>query len=113
MRISAAGVCLPNLLLSAPANSNSGVAAMRRAILVCLSLLTLVLPAVCQDDKPTIKKDWVALSAWTNNSYHKSYATWSWVPQISFRVNGPLDSADQLYVEASLPTGPWVKFDCK
>ncbi len=65
-------------------------------------------------DEPTIAKDWVQVNAFTNSSYHKNYDIWSWVPRIKFRVNGPIASGSQLYVEFATPgTGPWVKFDCK
>ena len=38
---------------------------------------------------------------------------WSWVPIIKFRVNGPIPSGSQLYVEYTIPAaGPAVKFDC-
>jgi hypothetical protein len=64
-------------------------------------------------DQPTIAKDSVQVNASTNNVYHQSYDTWSWVPQISYNVNGPIASGSQLYVEFTLPgAGPWVKFDC-
>lgn len=87
-----------------------------------IALLLLNLPALMaasgnpapDDDQPTIAKDWIELNAFPISSYHKSYATLSWVPRIKFRVNGPIPSGSQLYVEFSLPgSGPWVKFDCK
>lgn len=86
-----------------------------------ISLLLLTLPALAaagnpppDEDQPTIAKDWIELNAFPISSYHKSYATLSWVPRIKFRVNGPIPSGSQLYVEFSLPgSGPWVKFDCK
>jgi hypothetical protein len=68
--------------------------------------------AVSQD-QPTIAKDSVQVTAFTYNVYRKNYDVWSWVPRIEFRVNGPIPSGSQLYVEFSMPTGgPWVKFDC-
>jgi hypothetical protein len=30
-----------------------------------------------------------------------------------FRVNGPIPSGGQLYVEFTLPTGLWVSYDCR
>lgn len=46
---------------------------------------------------------------------HKGYKgdpeTWSWTPQISFRVNGPFKPGDQLSVEYTLPGKTW-KYDC-
>jgi hypothetical protein len=65
------------------------------------------------EDQPTIAKDSVQVTAFTNDFYHKSYDTWSWVPLIEYRVNGPIASGSQLYVEFTMPgNGPWVKFDC-
>ena len=53
------------------------------------------------------------MTAFTFNVYRKNYDVWSWVPQIEYRVNGPIASGSQLYVEFTMPgTGPWVKFDC-
>jgi len=64
-------------------------------------------------DQPTIQKDSIQITAWTVNSYKGNFDTWSWVPRLQFRVNGPIASGSQLYAEFSLPTGPWVKFDCE
>jgi hypothetical protein len=64
-------------------------------------------------DGPTIAKDYVSIKAFTIPSYQKKFDAWSWLPGIRFRVNGPIASGSQLWVEFSLPTGPWVKFDCK
>jgi hypothetical protein len=87
-----------------------------------LLLVVLILPVMivaagdsaAADDEPTIAKDSILVNAYTLNVYHKNYDNWSWVPKINFRVNGPIASGSQLYVEFKLPTGaPWVKFDCK
>ncbi len=69
-------------------------------------------PALAQDE-PTIAKDSVQVTAFTFNVYRKNYDIWSWVPLMRYRVNGPIASGSQLFVEFTLPTGPWVKFDCK
>lgn len=63
-------------------------------------------------DQPTIAKDSIQIRAFTFNVYKGNYDVWSWVPEMKFRVNGPIESGSQLYVQFSLPTGPWVKFDC-
>jgi hypothetical protein len=64
-------------------------------------------------DQPTIAKDSVQVTAFTFNVYKGNYDNWSWVPRIAYRVNGPIPSGSQLYVEFTQPgTGPWVKFDC-
>src|SRR2546428_12369772 len=71
-------------------------------------------PAQGQEDQPTIAKDSVQVTAFTFSVYRKNYDVWSWVPKIAYRVNGPIASGSQLYVEFNLPgSGPWVKFDCK
>jgi hypothetical protein len=80
--------------------------------------LALALGAVdsAADDagQPTIMKDWVQVTPWTLNVYQKSNDTWSWVPTLRFRVNGPIASGSQLYATFSIPgSNPWVKFDCK
>ncbi len=67
-----------------------------------------------QEAQPTIAKDSVQVTAFTFSVYRKNYDVWSWAPKINYRVNGPIDSGSQLYVEFNLPgSGPWVKFDCK
>jgi hypothetical protein len=63
-------------------------------------------------DQPTIAKDSIQIRAFTFNVYKGNYDVWSWVPEMKYRVNGPIPSGSQLYVEFKLPTGPWVKFDC-
>jgi hypothetical protein len=65
-------------------------------------------------DQPTIAKDSIQVTAFTFNVYRKNYDVWSWVPRMEYRVNGPVASGSQLYVEFTIPgTGPWVKFDCQ
>jgi len=63
-------------------------------------------------DVPTIAKDSVQLTAFTFNVYRGNYDTWSWVPKIEYRVNGPIPSGGQLYVEYTVPGGAPVRFDC-
>lgn len=63
-------------------------------------------------DQPTIAKDSVQVTAFTYNVYRKNYDVWSWVPRVEYRVNGPIPSGGQLYVEYSPGSGPAVKFDC-
>ena len=65
-----------------------------------------------QDD-PTIQKDSIQITAFTVNSFKGNYDNWSWLPQMKFRVNGPIESGSQLYAEFRTPAGPWVKFDCE
>jgi hypothetical protein len=65
-------------------------------------------------DQPTIAKDSIQVTAFTFNVYRGNYDVWSWVPKMEYRVNGPIASGSQLYVEFTIPgTGPWVKFDCQ
>lgn len=63
-------------------------------------------------DQPTVVKDSVQVNATTNSSYRKDSSVWSWVPRLTFRVNGPIASGSQLYVEYTVPGGAPVKFDC-
>src|ERR1044072_6395461 len=83
-----------------------------------LSLLFLVfavlsLPAAAAaQGQPTIAKDSVQLRAFTFSSYMGSYDTFSWAPLITYRVNGPIPSGGQLYVEYIVPGSPAIKFDC-
>jgi hypothetical protein len=79
-----------------------------------MCLLPSAVHSAASQDQPTIAKDSVQLTAFTNNSFKQNYDVWSWVPKIEFRVNGPIPSGSQLYVEFMQPGGaaPWVKFDC-
>jgi hypothetical protein len=63
-------------------------------------------------DRPTIAKDSIQLRAFTFSSYKGSYDTFSWAPLINYRVNGPIPSGGQLYVEYTVPGSPPIKFDC-
>jgi hypothetical protein len=64
-------------------------------------------------NQPTIAKDSVQMTPFTYNVYRKNYDVWSWVPRIEYRVNGPIASGSQLYVEYTIPGGgPAVRFDC-
>src|SRR5829696_6495930 len=81
--------------------------------LLFLAFAALSLPAAAAaQGQPTIAKDSVQLTAFTYNVYKGNYDTWSWVPLISYRVNGPIPSGGQLYVEYTVPGSPAVKFDC-
>jgi hypothetical protein len=81
-----------------------------------LALMIVGLPALTgsatNQEQPTIAKDSIQITAFTFNVYKGNYDVWSWVPRMSYRVNGPIASGSQLYVEFSTPTGAWVKFDC-
>ena len=89
---------------------------------ICVLVLSL-LPGVTavalgQDhDQPTIQKDSILVKLHTattmrNGERREAWGT-SWVPGIEFRVNGPITSGSQLYVEFSLPTNKhWLKIDC-
>ena len=81
---------------------------------IILAIFAWLTPAyIAAQDQPTIQKDSVQVEAFTLNSFKGDFKTWSWVPQTKFRVNGPIPSGSQLYVEFSVPgTGPWVKYDC-
>lgn len=68
--------------------------------------------SAARQEQPTVAKDSVQLTAFTYNVYKKNYDVWSWVPQVSYRVNGPIPSGSQLYVEYNVPGAPPVKFDC-
>ncbi len=72
-----------------------------------------VINTTATQDQPTIAKDSIQIRAFTFNVYKGNYDVWSWVPEMKFRVNGPIASGSQLYVEYTLPTGAWVKFDCE
>lgn len=78
-----------------------------------LALFTALPPMALAQDEPTIAKDSVQVTAWSIPEYRKNDKMWSWVPKIDFRVNGPIASGSQLYVDFKLPTGSWVSFDCK
>ena len=71
-----------------------------------------VVNTTATQDQPMIAKDSIQITAFTFNVYKGNYDVWSWVPTMKFRVNGPIASGSQLYVQYTLPTGPWVKFDC-
>ena len=81
-------------------------------LFLCVVALPGVLNRAATQDQPTIAKDSIQVTAFTVNAYKKNYDVWSWVPAMKFRVNGPIASGSQLYVQYTLPTGPWVKFDC-
>ena len=76
------------------------------------ALFLLLANTTTAQDQPTVAKDTLQITAFTVNSYKGNFDVWSWLPRMQFRVNGPIASGSQLYVQYSLPTGPWVKFDC-
>jgi hypothetical protein len=88
----------------------------RLSIPVLSLLFILLVPSfynvTATQDQPTIAKDSLQITAFTFNVYKGNYDVWSWAPLVKFRVNGPIASGSQLYMEFALPTGPWLKFDC-
>jgi len=81
-----------------------------------LTSVVVVLAAVASaaQEQPTIAKDSVQVTAFTLSSYKGDFKIFSWLPRTQFRVNGPIASGSQLYVEFTVPgTGAWVKYDCK
>jgi len=102
--------------LSVPNFGNVGRISFFLAAISIFGLLKVPVSkgSTSNQDLPTIAKDSVQVTAFTFNVYHKDYDTWSWVPRIQYRVNGPISGGRQLYVEFTLPGGqPWLKFDCK
>jgi hypothetical protein len=82
--------------------------------LLLLSLVLVVESFGASQGQPVIAKDSVQVTAFTFNVYRENYDVWSWVPQLEFRVNGPIASGSQLYAEFNIPGAtPWVKFDCR
>src|SRR6266849_1639287 len=70
--------------------------------------------SAANDDQATIVRDSVQVTAFTLSSYKGDFKTFSWVPRLRLRVNGPIASGSQLYAEFTVPgIGPWVKFACK
>ncbi len=65
-------------------------------------------------DHPTIAKDSVQVTAFSDGfNQKKNGDTWTWLPSMEFRVNGPIASGSQLYVEYAIPGSVPVKFDCR
>ena len=58
--------------------------------LACFALASSPMPtaSIQSADQPTLQKDTLQITAWTNNSYKGNYDVWSWVPKLEFRVNG-------------------------
>ncbi len=93
---------------------------MKKYLAIGLACFALASPTVQtasmqSADQPTLQKDTLQITAWTNNSYKGNYDVWSWVPKLEFRVNGPIPSGSQLFVEFQQPGGsaPWLSFDCE
>src|SRR5437868_3482727 len=90
--------------------------AQRHSLVIMLGLMLLsgMVQLARAQDEPTVNKPSVQVTAWTIDSYHKSFDVWSWVPSMKFTVNGPIASGDQLYVEffQAGSSKPWVSFDC-
>jgi hypothetical protein len=47
-------------------------------------------PSAANPDQPTIGKDSIQVTAFTNSSYRGNYNVWSWVPRMEYIVNGPI-----------------------
>ena len=86
----------------------------RRVGILTTTLIVLLLSAITSaaQDQPTIAKDSVQVTAFTLSSYKGSFKTFSWVPRLKLRVNGPIPSGSQIYAEFTVPGGGAWKFDC-
>ncbi len=85
---------------------------LKSILFTILLALALTISAIAQD-QPTIMKDWVTFNAFTVNHQKGNYDVWTWLPTTEFRVNGPIPSGGQLYVEVGYPGAPkWVTYDC-
>jgi hypothetical protein len=78
-----------------------------------ICLLLSASNSAASQDQPTVAKDSIQVTAFTFNVYKGNYDVWSWAPIIQYRVNGPIPSGSQLYVEYTVPGAPPVKFDCR
>ncbi len=96
-------------VLTNPTRSLSLPVLTSLALFVVLSCPTKSLA----QDQPTIAKDSVQVTAFTLSSYKGDFKTFSWVPKLQLRVNGPIASGSQLYAEFTVPGGGAWKFDCK
>lgn len=87
---------------------------LRFPLLSSFALIVLLLAAAGSyaQDQPTIAKDSVQVTAFTLSSFKGDFKTFSWLPRLKLRVNGPIASGSQIYAEFSAGTAPWVKFDC-
>jgi hypothetical protein len=46
--------------------------------------------------------------------YNRKTDQLGWLPQLDFRINGPIASGSRIYVEMTTPDGkPWLAFDCE
>ena len=86
-----------------------------RAVLMLIALPSMWAvsgnTAAAADDEPTIAKD--SIKPTTQHGREGAFEKPGWVPEIEYRVNGPISSGSQLSVEFTLPgKGLWVKFDC-
>lgn len=72
------------------------------------------------DDGPRLVKTRVFVKLWQNHSYwppntaKEQYDTTSWLPDVRFRVTGPVPGGSQLTVDVTKPDGTlWVSLDCQ
>lgn len=89
-------------------------------IIVLLAIATSILAASGKSTQssPTLLKRTVAISTkrflryWPNpRAAEPQYNTWSWTPQISFQILGPVSGGSQWIFEATTPDGkPWVSY---
>src|SRR6185295_2601655 len=70
-------------------------------------------------DGPTLNKTRIFVmllqsdSYWPPKATQEQYNTTSWLPDVRFRITGPLPGGSQLVVDVAKPDGsPWVSLDC-
>lgn len=91
---------------------------INRIFLVLVAAFAVMLTArgagAADNDGPTIVKDSIRVTIQNNAGGDATSQTTAWLPEIAFRVNGPIASGSQLSMEFSLPTKPhWIEADCE
>src|SRR5215204_2247182 len=75
--------------------------------IVCVAIFSGAVSAA------TLDKTTVIIRADTTFDY-KQPSKMGWLPQMDFRVNGPIAKGSQVSVEITTPDGkPWISFDCQ
>jgi hypothetical protein len=81
-------------------------------MMIALPVLLTAAASIAAADEPTIARDSIKFEL--QNGRSGAFEKPGWVPQIEYRVNGPIAGGSQLSVEFTLPgKGSWVKFDCR
>jgi hypothetical protein len=87
---------------------------IKSIISAIMFIFTAMLAGANASSAAAIDKTSIIIYANTTWDYNRKADQMGWLPQMDFRINGPIANGSRAYVEMTTPDGkPWVSFECQ